>query len=126
MSYNPPPHSSEEILPRLTYCTLAHLRGNKSPFLKSYLYTVDATSHPSPLYPSVTPTPHIIFSAAPKYMHHVVTLGIVERPRWSDGTAEQMDEKAVWWTSSGKMGLPWVDNNWLPKKKRISFKVSLM
>ena len=36
----PPPHtsSSEEILPRLTRRTLAQLRTNKSPFLKSYLH----------------------------------------------------------------------------------------
>ena len=35
-----PPHisSSEKIIPRLT---LAHLRTNKSPFLKSYLHKVD-------------------------------------------------------------------------------------
>ena len=38
----PPPHisSSEEILPRLTRRTLAQLRTNKSPFLKSYLHKV--------------------------------------------------------------------------------------
>ena len=48
----PPPHtsSSEEILPRLTR-TLAQLRTNKSPFLKSYLHKVDAKTHPSPLCP---------------------------------------------------------------------------
>ena len=47
----PPPHtsSSEEILPRLTCRTLAQLRTNKSPFLKSYLHKVDAKTHPSPL-----------------------------------------------------------------------------
>ena len=40
----PPPHTSisEEILPRLTHRTLAQLRTNKSPFLKSYLHKVDA------------------------------------------------------------------------------------
>ena len=49
----PPPHirSSEEILPRLTRHTLAQLRTNKSPFLKSYLHKVHAKSHPSPLCP---------------------------------------------------------------------------
>ena len=49
----PPPHtsSSEEILPRLTRHTLAQLRTNKSPFLKSYLHKVDAKTHPSPLCP---------------------------------------------------------------------------
>ena len=49
----PPPYisSSEEILSRLTCCTLAQLITNKSPFLKSYLHKVDAKSHPSPLCP---------------------------------------------------------------------------
>ena len=49
----PPPHirSSEEILTRLTRRTIAQLRTNKSPFLKSYLHKVDAKSHPSPLCP---------------------------------------------------------------------------
>ena len=49
----PPPHtsSSEKILPRLTRRTLAQLRTNKSPFLKSYLHKVDAKTHPSPLCP---------------------------------------------------------------------------
>ena len=43
----PPPHisCSEEILPCLTRRTLAQLRTNKSPFLKSYLPKVDAKSH---------------------------------------------------------------------------------
>ena len=49
----PPPHtsSSEERLPRLTRRTLAQLRTNKSPFLKSYLHKVNAKTHPSPLCP---------------------------------------------------------------------------
>ena len=49
----PPPHiiSTEERLPHLTRRTLAQLRTNKSPFLKSYLYKVDAKTHPSPLCP---------------------------------------------------------------------------
>ena len=49
----PPPHtsSSEEILPRLTRRTLAQLRTNKSPFLKSYLHKADAKTHPSPICP---------------------------------------------------------------------------
>ena len=36
-----PPHisSSEEILARLTRCTLAQRRTNRSPFLKSYLHS---------------------------------------------------------------------------------------
>ena len=49
----PPPHnsSSEERLPHLTHHTLAQLRINKSPFLKSYLHKVDAKSHPLSLCP---------------------------------------------------------------------------
>ena len=49
----PPPHisSSEEILPRTPRGTLAQLRTNKFPFLKSYLHKVDAKTHPSPLFP---------------------------------------------------------------------------
>ena len=69
----PPPHtsSSEERLPRLTRRTLAHLRTNKSPFLKSYLHKVDAKTHPSPLCPLCnTHTTHIISSTAPTYAPH--------------------------------------------------------
>ena len=49
----PPPHisSSEEKLPRLTRRTLAQLRINKCPFLKSYCHKVDAKTHPTPLCP---------------------------------------------------------------------------
>ena len=70
----PPPHnsSSEEILPRLTRRTLAQLRSNKSPFLKSYFHKVDAKTHPSPVCPSVTSThtTHIISSTVPTYAPH--------------------------------------------------------
>ena len=48
------PHAvvvSEQILPRLTHHTLAQLRTNKSPFLKSYIHKVDPKTHPSPLFP---------------------------------------------------------------------------
>ena len=47
----PPPHISisEGRFPHLTLRTLAQLRTNKSPFLKSYLHKVDAKSYPSPL-----------------------------------------------------------------------------
>ena len=49
----PPSHiiSSKEIFHRLTRCTLAQLRTNKSPFPKSYLHKFDAKSHQSPLCP---------------------------------------------------------------------------
>ena len=51
--HTPPPQisSSEKIIHRLTRRTLAQLRINKSPFLKSYLHKVDVKSHPSPLFP---------------------------------------------------------------------------
>ena len=52
-TYIHPPHisSSGEILPCITRRTLAQLRTNKSPFLKSYVHKVDAKTHPSPLCP---------------------------------------------------------------------------
>ena len=69
----PPPHtsSSEERLPRLTRRTLAQLRTNKSPFLKSYLHKVDAKTHHhyAPCVTS-THTTHIISSTAPAYAPH--------------------------------------------------------
>ena len=73
--HTPPPHTSstEERLPRLTRRTLAQLRTNNSPFLKSYLHKVNATTHPSPLYPLCnihTHTTHIISSTAPTYAPH--------------------------------------------------------
>ena len=60
----PPPHtsSSEEILPRLTRRTLAQLRTNKSPFLKSYLHKVYAKTHPSPLCPLCNIHTHHLFN----------------------------------------------------------------
>ena len=79
----PPPHtsSSEERLPRLSRRTLAQLRTNKSPFLKSYLHKVDAKSHPSPLCPLCNIHTH-------------------------ERYAGQMDGEAGWWTTSGNIGLP--------------------
>ena len=66
----PPPHisSSEEIIPRFICHTLAQLRTNKSPFLKSYLNKVDVKSHPSPL--CTLCNTHIISSTAPTYAPH--------------------------------------------------------
>ena len=48
-----PPHNScsEEILLRLTRRTLAQLRTNKTPSLKTYLHKFDAKTHPSQLCP---------------------------------------------------------------------------
>ena len=72
--HTPPPHisSSEEILPRLTRRTLAQLRTNKSPFLKS-TYTKSMPNHIHHHYaPSVTSThtTHIISSTASTYAPH--------------------------------------------------------
>ena len=68
--HTPPPHtsSSEERLPFLTRRTLAQLRTNKSPFLKSYLHKVDAKTHPSPLCHLCNI--HTISSIAPTYAPH--------------------------------------------------------
>ena len=69
----PLPHisSSEERLPHLTRCTIAQLRTNKSPILKSYLHKVDTKSHPSPICSLCnTHTTHTISSTAPTYAPH--------------------------------------------------------
>ena len=117
----PPPHTScsEERLPRLTRRTLAPLRTNKSPLLKSYLHKVDAKTHPSPLCLLCnihTHDTHHLYSLLHLHMHHIVTPGFMDRPRRSDCTASQMDGEAGWWTTSGNIGPPhkqgpWVDNN---------------
>ena len=103
----PPPHtsSSEEILPRLTRRTLAQLRTNKSPFLKSYLHKVDAKTHPSPLCPLCnihTHDTHHLFNCT----HIRTTLSPLDL--WTDpaGVTAQMDGEAGWWTTSGNIGLP--------------------
>ena len=71
--------SSEKILPRLTGHTIAQRRTNKSHFIKSYLYKVDAKSHPSPLF-SVC-NPHTSSLQHHPHTHHVVTPGFVDIPR---------------------------------------------
>ena len=101
----PPPHisSSEERLPRLTRRTLAQLRTNKSPFLKSYLHKVDAKTHPSPLCPLCninTHDTHHLFNCT----HIRTTLSPLDLR--SDCTAGQMDGEAGWWTTCGNIGLP--------------------
>ena len=84
----PPPHtsSSEEILPRLTRRTLAQLRTNKSPFLKSYLHKVDAKTHPSPLCPLCnihTHDTHHLFNC----IHIRTTLSPLDLSRWTEKLA---------------------------------------
>ena len=77
----PPPHisSSEERLPHLTRRTIAHLRTNKSPFLKSYLHKVDAKTHPSPLCPLCNIRTHDTHHPLQLYphTHHIVTALLV-------------------------------------------------
>ena len=115
----PPPHtsSSEEIPPRLTRRTLAQLRTNKSPFLKSYLHKVDAKTHPSPLCPLCNIHTHDtrhLFNCT----HIRTTLSPLDL--WTDpaGVTALLAREAGWWTTSGNIGLPphqqgpweWVDN----------------
>ena len=68
----PPLHISisEEILPRITRRSIAQIKTNKSPFLKSHLHKVDAKTHPSPLYLLCNIHTHIISSTAPTYALH--------------------------------------------------------
>ena len=106
----PPPHtsSSEEILPRLTRRTLAQLRTNKSPFLKSYLHKVNAKTHPSPLCPLCnihTHDTHHLFNCT----HIRTTLSPLDL--WTDPAGvtallARLDREAGWWTTSGNIGLP--------------------
>ena len=93
------------ILPHLICHTLAQLRTNKSPLLKSYLHKVDAKSHPSTLC-RLCNTQHTSSLELHPHTHYVVTTGFVDRPHWSDGTAGQMDGKTDWCTTSGKIGFP--------------------
>ena len=108
----PPSHSSssEARLPGLTRRTLAQLRTNTFPFLKSYLHKVDAKTHPSPLCPLCNihthDTRHTSSLQLHPHTHHIVTPGIVDRARRSYCTAGQMDGEAGWWTTSGNIGLP--------------------
>ena len=89
-----PPHISnaEEILLRITRRTLAQLRTNKSPFLKSYLHNVDAKTHPSPLCPICnihTHDTHHLFNCT----HIHTTLSPLDL--WAD-PAEVMELLARW------------------------------
>ena len=105
----PPPHisSSEKILRRLTRRTLAHLRTNKSPFLKSYLYKVNAKLYPSPLCPLCkTHTRHTSSHQLHPHTHHIVTPEFVDRPHRGDCTAGQMDRGAGWRTTSVNIWTP--------------------
>ena len=89
-----PPHisSSEKILPRLTRCTIAQLRTNQSPFLKSY-YTMSTPNHINHHYApciTLTHTTHIISSTAPTYAPHYPHWICVQTPPewlhcWPDG-----------------------------------------
>ena len=108
----PPPHISSR-----TRRTLAQLRTNKLPFLKSYLHKVDAKSHPSPLFllcNTLTHDTHHLFNCS----HRRTTFSPLDF--WTDaaGVTALLDGGAGWWTTSGKIGLPhlqgsweWIDNN---------------
>ena len=75
-----------------------------------------AKSHPSPNYSQTSLQLH-------PHTHHVVTPGLVDRPRWSDGTAGQMDGEAGWWTSSGKIGLPPLAINGVGRQQQYNVRV---
>ena len=97
----PPPHIRRRDTSHITLRTLAQLRTNKSPFIKTYLHKVGAKSHPSPLCPlcnTHTQDTHHFFNCS----HIRTTLsppGFVDRHRRSDCTAGQMDGETGWWTT---------------------------
>ena len=106
----PPPHisSPKELLPRLTRRTLAQLRTNKSPFLKSYLHNLNAKSLPSPLCTlcnNHTHTTHIISSTAPTYAPHC-HLWICGRTRGIDALLARWTEKLGGGSQAGRSDSP--------------------
>ena len=100
--HTPPPHigSSEEILPTSLVAPLSNSEQiNYIP--KIILNTKSIPNHihqhcaPPPPCSSHTHTTHIIALTAPSpHMHHIVTPGFVDRPRWGGVTAGQMDREA--------------------------------
>ena len=103
----PPPHisNSEERLPRLTRRTLAQLRTNKSPFLKSYLHKVDAKKHPSPLCPlcniTTHDTPHLF-----NCTHICTTLDLWTDPAGVTALLGRWTEKLAGGTQAGTSDSP--------------------
>ena len=104
----PPQHisSSEEIIPRLTHHTLAQLRINKSPFLKSYLHKVNAKSHPSPLHPLCNTHTHTSFLQLHPHTHHIITPGFVDRLRGMTALLARWMEKLVGGPQAGRLDTP--------------------
>ena len=115
----PPPHT-EERLPLLTRRTLAQLRTNKSPFLKSYLHEVDAKTHPSPLCPLCnihTHDTHHLFNC----IHICTTLSPLDLWTYPAGVTALLTrwtEKLAGGPQAGTSDSPhkqgsweWVDNN---------------
>ena len=109
IQHTTPPHisSSEEIIPRFIRRARAQLRTNISLFLISYLYKVNAKSHPSPLCPFCnTPHLHNISLQLYPHWHHIVTPRFVDRPHWSDCTSGQMDGEATGGSREGRSDSP--------------------
>ena len=52
------------------------------------------------------------------HTHHIVTPGFVDRHRQCDGTAGQVEGKAGWWTTSGKIGFPPLSREWVDNKNK--------
>ena len=104
----PPPHisSSEERLPRFTRRTLAQLRTNKSPFLKSYLHKVDAKTHSSPLCLLCnihTHNTHHIFNCT----HIRTTMGLWTDPAGVTALLARWTEKLAGGPQAGKSDSPY-------------------
>ena len=99
MLRTPPPHSS-------------HLCPNqkKQISLQQIMLTIYTKSTPNYIHhhyaPSATHIRHTPSLQLHPHKHHTVTLGFVDRPRWCDGAAGQMERKAGCWTKSGMIGLP--------------------
>ena len=80
----PPVNDTEQTLPHHTRRTLAQLRANKSPFLRSYLHKINPTTYSSPqcpLCPYHTHDTHHIFACP------TVPTTLVPADLWRDPVA---------------------------------------
>ena len=122
-----PPHisSSEERLPRITRHTLAQIRTNKSPFIKSYIHKVDAkitsiTNMPPLQHQHNRHTPSLQLHP---HTHPTVTPRFVDRPRWlvdqkRDDRTPPHKQWSREWVDTHTQSEQKMASNQLPKKRK--------
>ena len=104
-----PPPALKRYFPASLVAPLPNSEQINHPSSK-YTYTQSRRQNTSitTIPPSVTltHTTHTPSLQLHPHTNHIVTPGIVDRPRLDECTAGQMDGEAGWWTTSGKIGLP--------------------